>query len=250
MRADALLVHRGLVASRTLARRLIEAGAVCARVAGVSAPVARASADLPEDAELEIAQAPESRYVSRGGLKLEGALLRAAIDPAGLVCLDIGQSTGGFTDCLLRHGASRVVGIDVGHGQLDARLRGDPRVRAFERVNVRELAPAGLGDAMPPEGFGLVAIDVSFISLERVLPVAAALAAPGATLLALVKPQFEAGPGGVGKGGIVKSPAVHAEVRARIVAAARSAGWTVRDWFDSPIAGGDGNREFFLYATR
>ncbi|MFP5412375.1 MAG: TlyA family RNA methyltransferase [Gammaproteobacteria bacterium] len=253
MRADQLLVARGLAASRTRARELIDAGAVRVRTAGGDEPVGKPSAQLADDAELLVDDSARPRHVSRGGLKLEGALAASGVDPRGLTCLDLGQSTGGFTDCLLQAGAARVVGVDVGHGQLHPSLRADPRVAAFEGVNVRglpEAADAALRAALPEAGFDLVVADLSFISLAHALAPAAALLREGGILLALVKPQFEVGPGGVDSRGIVRDASRHAEVRQRIEAAARAAGLAPRGWHDSPIRGGDGNREFFLHAVK
>ena len=246
IRADRLLVARGLASSRTLAQRLIDAG----RVRAGELPVRKASETLDEGTPLSVAPGDEDRYVSRGGLKLAAALLAGAIDPRGLDCLDVGQSTGGFTDCLLQSGARRVVGIDVGHGQLHARLRDDPRVRAFEGMNARSIDAGTLGEAMPPDGFALIVVDVSFISLALVLPAFTALAARDARLVALVKPQFEVGREGLDKRGIVRDPDAGEHVRERIGRAAHEAGWIVQRWLDSPIAGGDGNHEFLLVACR
>lgn len=275
MRADRLLVARGLAGSRTLAQRLIEAG----RVRADDVPVHKPSDAIGEHAALTLAGGDEDRFVSRGGLKLAGALARTGVDPRGRECLDIGQSTGGFTDCLLQAGAAHVTGVDVGHGQLAPRLAGDARVTAIEGVNARALGAAALegatapgatasamapgamasgatasgaasARALPAGGFGLVVIDVSFISLAHVLGPAFALAAPGAVLLALAKPQFEVGREGLDRRGLVRSPALYDGVRESLCAAAARAGWRVLDWFDSPIAGGDGNREFFLHARR
>ncbi|MFO1197918.1 MAG: TlyA family RNA methyltransferase [Burkholderiaceae bacterium] len=261
MRADRLLVARGLAGSRTLAQRLIEAG----RVRADDVPVRKPSDAIGEHAMLTLAGGDEDRFVSRGGLKLAGALARTGVDPRGRACLDIGQSTGGFTDCLLQAGAAHVTGVDVGHGQLAPRLAGDARVTAIEGVNARALDTAALEGAMAsgatasgatsaraltPGGFGLVVIDVSFISLAHVLGPAFALAAPGAVLLALAKPQFEVGREGLDRRGLVRSPALYDGVRESLFSAAARAGWRVLDWFDSPIAGGDGNREFFLHARR
>jgi len=249
-RTDRLLVARGLAPSRSAAQRLIERGAVRWRApAGWIAPC-KAGEDLPDDCELRIDDDAELRYVSRGGLKLEGALARCGFDVHGLACLDLGQSTGGFTDCLLRAGALRVVGIDVGHGQLHASLRRDPRVRAFEGVNVRTLDASALGEAFPPQGFDLVVADLSFLSLAHALAPAHALTRHDGHLLALVKPQFELGPGAVDRRGIVRDAGRYGELRERLEASAREHGWNPEDWFDSPITGGDGNREFFLKARR
>ncbi len=242
-RADRALVERGLVASRTLAQRLIEGGHVYRRDGASRTVLTRASEAVPPEVELEVAHAPIRDYVSRGGLKLAHALDRTGLDVHGWHCLDVGQSTGGFTDCLLQRGAARVTGIEVGHGQLADRLRGDARVRALEGVHARDLT-----DAIAPGPFDLIVADLSFISLTQVLARWPARLAPDGHVIALVKPQFEVGRDGLGKGGIVRDPARYAHVEARIRAAADAAGLAVIDWFDSPITGGDGNREFFLHA--
>ena len=243
MRADQLLVERGLAASRSQAQRLIAAGVRWLGPTGWQA-ITKNGDDLPAQAEIELVDTAEARYVSRGGLKLEGALGASGIAPSGRVCLDAGQSTGGFTDCLLRLGAARVVGVDVGHGQLHPSLRSDPRVTCLERVNVRSLAAGDL----PVSPFDLIVADLSFISLTLVMPVLTALLAPQGDLLLLVKPQFELQPGQVGKGGIVRDTALHAQVQARLREACAALTLQVAGWHDSPIAGGDGNREFFVHA--
>lgn len=243
MRADQLLVDRGLAASRSQAQRLIAAGMRWRGPRGWQAVVKNGD-ELPAQAEVELLDAAEARHVSRGGLKLEGALRAASVDPRGSECLDVGQSTGGFTDCLLQAGAARVVGVDVGHGQLHERLRSDARVTALEGVNARHLQAADL----PLSAYGLVTGDLSFISLTLVLPALVPLLAPDGDLLMLVKPQFELQPGQVGKGGIVRDPALYAEVEARLRAACASLQLRVVGWHASPITGGDGNREFFLHA--
>jgi len=250
MRADRLLVARGLAASRERARELIEAGAVSIGSGAQRELLRKPSTELDENVPLEVAAGAALRYVSRGGLKLAGALGHTGIDVRDLVCLDLGQSTGGFTDCLLQAGARRVVGVDVGHGQLHPRLRDDARVHAFEGVNVRSLDPARLGAAYVAPGFDLVVADLSFISLSHALAPAFALARPGARLIALVKPQFELGPGGVDRRGVVRDAGRFDAVQAAVRRAAADAGWSVDDWFESPIRGGDGNREFFLYARK
>lgn len=268
VRADQLLVERGLAASRSQAVRLI-AGGMRWRDAGTGDAwrnVAKNKDEVPESAELELADAAEARYVSRGGLKLEGALKASGVDPTGKLCLDVGQSTGGFTDCLLQHGAAKVVGVDVGHGQLHARMREDERVVAIEGVNARALSPADLqvddgeddevGEALevveaPPEPrFDLIVGDLSFISLTLVLPAVVQFLADDGQLLMLVKPQFELQPGQVGKGGIVRDEAMYAVVEKRLHDACAALELKVLRWFDSPIAGGDGNREFFIHAVR
>ncbi len=248
MRADQLLVERGLAASRSQAQRLIAAGARWLSPSGWR-EVSK-SDELPADAEVELLDAAEARYVSRGGLKLEGALRATGLDVAGWHCLDVGQSTGGFTDCLLAHGARQVTGVDVGHGQLHPRLRGDARVRVLEGVNARHLAAAQLmATGVDDARFDLIVGDLSFISLTLVLPVLAPLLKAGGHLLLLVKPQFELQPADIGKGGIVRDAARHAEVEQRLRAACADAGLIVRHWLPSPIAGGDGNREFFIHAA-
>jgi 23S rRNA (cytidine1920-2'-O)/16S rRNA (cytidine1409-2'-O)-methyltransferase len=244
VRADQLLVERGLAASRSQASRLI-AGGLRWRLAA-DAPwrsVAKNGDEVPEAAQLELIDAAEARYVSRGGLKLEGALRASGLDVRGWRCLDVGQSTGGFTDCLLQQGAARVTGVDVGHGQLHPKLRNDPRVVAIEKLNARELRAEQVGD-----GFDLVTGDLSFISLTLVLPALVPLAKPGGHILMLAKPQFELQPAQVGKGGIVRDAALHAEVERKLRTACDALGLQVAGWHASPIAGGDGNREFFLHA--
>ncbi len=250
MRADQLLVDRGLAASRSQAQRLIAAGLSWRVGNGPWKTVAKNRDELPEAAELQLADAAESRYVSRGGLKLEGALQSSGVDPTGLVCLDVGQSTGGFTDCLLQHGAARVVGVDVGHGQVHARVREDERVHCIEGVNARALEADDLGDELPEQGFGLIVGDLSFISQTLVLPAIVPLLAEDGALLMLVKPQFELQPGQVGKGGIVRDETMYPIVRARIEACCSDLGLAVAGWWDSAISGGDGNREFWILGRK
>jgi len=253
MRADQLLVERGLAATRSQAQRLIAAGVQWFDGAAWK-PVAKNGDELPGSAQLQLLDTAEARYVSRGGLKLEGALRSARIDVRGWTCLDVGQSTGGFTDCLLQHGAARVTGVDVGHGQLHEKLRRDPRVVAIEKLNARELSAEQVGG-----NFDLVTGDLSFISLTLVLPALAPLIAgvasrtqptTGGHLLMLVKPQFELQPGQIGKGGVVREPALYAQVEQRLREACTAQGLRVAGWYDSAIAGGDGNREFFIHARR
>jgi 23S rRNA (cytidine1920-2'-O)/16S rRNA (cytidine1409-2'-O)-methyltransferase len=241
-RLDALLVERGLAASRERARALILAGQV--RVDGVVAP--KAGTAVAPDADVALL-VPDHPYVGRGGLKLEHAIETFGIAVAGRQALDIGASTGGFTDVLLRRGASRVVALDVGHGQLDWRLRNDPRVVVLERVNARTLTP----DQLPADArrFDIVTIDVSFISLAQILPVVPPLLAPRADVVALVKPQFEAGRSEVGKGGIVRDAAVQARVVEDLVERAHALGLTRAGVTESPITGMEGNREFLLHLT-
>ena len=258
MRIDQLLVQRGLAASRSQAARLVGEGVSWRALA--SAPwrkATKAGDDVPEAAELQLADDSESRYVSRGGVKLAGALLASGVNPAGRQCLDVGQSTGGFTDCLLQHGAVHVVGVDVGHGQLHPRIRDDSRVTCVEKVNARELVESDLiavndcqisGEDQNTLKFGLVVGDLSFISLTLVLPALVPLLAPGGDLLMLVKPQFELQPQDIGKGGLVRDPALYARVEQRLRTACAELNLVVLGWFYSPISGGDGNREFFIHA--
>jgi 23S rRNA (cytidine1920-2'-O)/16S rRNA (cytidine1409-2'-O)-methyltransferase len=244
MRADQLLVERGLAATRSQAQRLIAAGVRWRGTRGWQ-PVAKNGDRLPREAEIELLDDAETRYVSRGGLKLEGALAASGLAVAGKRCLDVGQSTGGFTDCLLAHGAARVTGVDVGHGQLHDKLRHDARVVAIEKVNARDLTAQQVGG-----DFDLIVGDLSFISLTLVLPALVPLLKAGGDLLMLVKPQFELQPAQIGKGGIVGDPSLFAVVEQKLRDCCAQAGLTVQGWYDSPIAGGDGNREFFIHCTK
>jgi len=236
-RLDNLLVKRGLVESRSLAQRLIMAGQV--RLTGQL--VLKPSTQVPADAAIEIEAAP--RFVSRGGEKLEAALREFKLDPTGWVCADVGASTGGFTDCLLQKGAERVYAIDVGYGQLHWRLRNDPRVVLMERTNARELKEL-------PELVSLVVVDVSFISLRLILASAVGWLEPHGHLVALVKPQFEAGRKQVGKGGVVRDPAVHRQVVQAAIEAALDAGLSPKGAMRSPLLGPKGNVEFLLWLEK
>ena len=244
MRADQLLVERGLAATRSQAQRLIASGVRWRGTRGWQ-PVAKNGDELPPQAEIELLDDAETRYVSRGGLKLEGALVASGLDVEDKRCLDVGQSTGGFTDCLLTRGAQHVTGVDVGHGQLHDKLRNDARVVLIEKVNARELTAAEVGS-----DFDLVVGDLSFISLTLVLPALVPLLKPGGDLLMLVKPQFELQPSQIGKGGIVVDASLYAVVEQKLRECCASLGLVVRGWHDSPIAGGDGNREFFIHSTK
>ena len=244
-RIDLLLVERGLAASRERARALILAGRVLVneqKIEKSGTPVARDAAirllgeDLP--------------YVSRGGLKLAAALEHWKIDVNGRACLDIGASTGGFTDCLLQHGAAHVTAIDTGFGQIDLKLRNDPRVYLMERMNARLLTPGSLQRPVQDQEKSLVVMDVSFISATLVLPAVFAAAPALAEAVILVKPQFEAGREHVGKGGIVRDPAAHRLAIDKVAECVRSLNWTVVETIPSPITGAEGNREFLLYAKR
>jgi 23S rRNA (cytidine1920-2'-O)/16S rRNA (cytidine1409-2'-O)-methyltransferase len=238
-RADVLLVARGFFESRARARAAIEAGLVSANGALVLKPSALIESDAPITAE-----APHP-YVSRGGVKLAAALDHFAIDPSGLAALDVGSSTGGFTDVLIRRGARHVVAIDSGRDQLHPSLRGDPRISLFEGQDVRDFDRAAM-----PAPAALAVADVSFISFTLVLPALTALLAPRARMVALVKPQFEVGPARIGKNGIVKDPAARLEAVNRVAEAVRAQGWTVTGVMESPITGGEGNLEYLLAAAR
>ena len=226
--------------SRERARALILAGLV--RVNG--AMIAKAGSPVGPDDDISLIE-PDHPYVGRGGVKLAHALDVFAIDVTGRVALDVGASTGGFTDVMLRRGATRVVALDVGHNQLDWRIRNDPRVVVLERINARSLTP----EQLPEEAraFGMVTMDVSFISVRHVLPAIVPLLDPGADLVVLVKPQFEAGREEVGKGGLVRDAAVHTRVIDEVSAAANALGLTRVAMTESPITGTEGNREFFLH---
>ena len=250
MRIDQLLVDRGLAASRSQAQRLIGGGVRWRQTGGAWRTVGKNRDEVPEEAELQLLDDAESRYVSRGGLKLEGALRATGLQVQGLRCLDVGQSTGGFTDCLLQQGAAQVVGIDVGHAQVHPRIRDDERVVCIEGVNARELAPDDERIPDAAQGFDVLVGDVSFISLTLVLPGVVPMLKPGGQLLMLVKPQFELQPGQVGKGGIVRDAALYPVVEQRIRSVLAELGLQVRAWMDSPIEGGDGNREFFVQAIK
>ena len=330
MRADVFLVDGGHAATRSQAQRLIAAG-VEWRLSPLAPwqKVAKNGDEIPSVAEVRLLDDAEAKYISRGGLKLEGALRATSLSVTGLRCLDVGQSTGGFTDCLLQHGAAQVIGVDVGHGQLHERLRSDLRVVCVEGVNARSLTAQALQDAcelalsevieaeednetqpeapyswmrnggqvdeayddsndakdqdieafkseraardkareectLPVERrrraecadvditplFDVVTGDLSFISLTLVLPALVPLLAPGGSLLMLVKPQFELQPGQVGKGGIVRDASLYAVVEQRIRDCCAEQGLEVQAWLDSPISGGDGNRDFFIDARR
>lgn len=237
-RADLVLVERGLFDSRARAQAAIAAGLVTADGVAV-----RKASELLDEAATILAEAPHP-WVSRGGVKLAAALDAFAIEPAGLVCLDLGASTGGFTQALLSRGAARVYAADVGRGQLHPEVAGDPRVVSLESTDARRLDAT-----LIPEPIDLLVVDVSFISLKLVLPPALPLLRPAATLIALVKPQFEAGPAHVRKG-IVRDAAVHQAVCDDIAAFVTSLGFTIIGVVPSPITGGDGNREFLLGARR
>lgn len=241
VRLDQLLVDRGLAPTKNRAQSMVLAGEVFTGERRLDKPGAPVAPDL----DIHV-RARTGDWVSRGALKLVAGLDRFAIDPSGRVCLDVGASTGGFTEVLLSRGAAKVHAVDVGYGQLHARLRSDPRVAVLERTNARHLDATVVSE--PPS---LVVCDASFISLTLVLPAALALAVPGAALVALIKPQFEVGKGAVGKGGVVRDPAQHDAVCARIVEWLEAeAGWAVQGVEPSPITGPKGNREFLVGARK
>jgi 23S rRNA (cytidine1920-2'-O)/16S rRNA (cytidine1409-2'-O)-methyltransferase len=241
-RIDKLLVELGLATSRTKAQALVMAGAVLVDEQRVDKP-----SDLfARDARIRVKRAndPASRYVGRGGVKLEGALREFEIDVDGMLCLDIGASTGGFTDCLLQHGARRVVAVDVGHNQIDWRLRNDDRVEVREGINARYLRPRDFD-----EQFDLAVMDVSFISATKVLPAIVPLLRESGRVITLIKPQFEVGRGQVPRGGIVRDAEQHARVIEEVSRAARELGLEVRSVIESPLRGADGNVEFLALYT-
>jgi 23S rRNA (cytidine1920-2'-O)/16S rRNA (cytidine1409-2'-O)-methyltransferase len=255
-RADLALHARGLAESREQAQRLISAG----RVRTGTLVLVKASQMVADDAELVVSE-PE-RYVSRGGTKLEAALREFAIDPTGLACMDLGASTGGFTDCLLQHGAASVLAVDVGRAQLHQRLREDPRVTLLEGTNARDLPKLSIHDSrftihdanstadgqrLTANGPDFFVADLSFISLRKVLPSVASRLAPGTPGVVLLKPQFEAGPKEVPRGGVIRDAAVLERVRSGFVAWLEGEGWQVFGVIPSPIRGGDGNTEFLVH---
>lgn len=258
-RIDKLLVDRGLASTRTQAQRLIAAGAVQVYLKGRWQPLCKPGQKVPLEVQFQIEPIDELRFVSRAGLKLDGALTYIAAQGiieyttppllAGLTILDIGQSTGGFTDCALQHGAQRVVGIDVGHEQLVPTLRADERVTCMEGVNARTLPTDQLLD-LAPNGFDWAVMDVSFISQTLILPGLRHMLKPGGYLLSLVKPQFEVGKQGIAKGGVVKDAGLYVGVREKILDCLNAHDFQICAYFDSNLTGTDGNREFFVLAKK
>ena len=249
-RLDQLLVGQGLARSRTRAQRLIRHGRV--RRADDGKVLTRPGEKCPDDLQLVVEEDPEERYVSRAGLKLEAVITTLGLEFQELCVLDVGQSTGGFSDCALSFGAAHVIGVEVGHDQLDPSLRSDPRITCLEGLNARAMAnDARLTQAIVQHGpIALAVMDVSFISQTLILPEIAALLPSGSSLVSLVKPQFEVGPGAVDARGVVTDPRRYDEVEARIRAVCAECGFHILHWQDSPILGGDGNREFLLQAVR
>jgi 23S rRNA (cytidine1920-2'-O)/16S rRNA (cytidine1409-2'-O)-methyltransferase len=240
IRLDQLLVQRGMAESREKAKALIMAGAVDVDGTRVDKP----GQTVPDSASVSLIK-KASPYVGRGGLKIEAAIKQFPVDIKDKVILDVGASTGGFTDCLLQHGAGKVIAIDVGYGQLAWKLRQDPRVEVLERTNIRHLKPGDIKEAI-----NAAVIDVSFISLRLVVPPVSDLLLSHAFIIALIKPQFEVGKGKVGKGGVVRDPDLHRDVIQGLADFFRDSGWSVEGHIPSPILGPKGNREFLMYLTR
>lgn len=248
-RLDILVVEKGLASSRTRAQDLIKAGLVQV-ITGEGPEICAAPGEtFGPEIEVRVLENDMEKFVSRGGLKLEAALVHTGIRCEDVIALDVGQSTGGFTDCLFQQGARRVIGIDVGHGQLHERLRNHDQVLSLEGINAKELSTdARLLSHKPPKGFDVIVVDLSFISLTLVLEGLSTLLSPQGHLLALVKPQFEVGAAHLAKGGIVKDSSLFAEVESKIKSKLRAVGLTVHDYFPSAIEGKDGNKEFFVHA--
>jgi 23S rRNA (cytidine1920-2'-O)/16S rRNA (cytidine1409-2'-O)-methyltransferase len=248
-RLDLLLVQHQLANSRTHAKKLVESGRVLLAEGSRWQAAQKASQMVSEDTQLRVEPLPEDRYVSRAGLKLAALLEHTGLNPHGWSALDIGCSTGGFSDCLLQRGAAQVVGVDVGRDQLAEKLRADPRMQLFEGINARNLTREQLAP-FASNGFDAAVMDVSFISQTLILPRLPALLKSGGHLLSLVKPQFEVGPEGIGKGGLVRDESLYPQVQEKITSLCESLGLEVKTTIDSPIKGGDGNREFLLWAVR
>lgn len=251
LRADLLIVRQGLAVSRAQAQRLIASrGVQWCDTQGVWQCLVKANQILPEGTPLQLVNDSEARFVSRGGLKLAGALNHSGLAVRGMTCLDIGQSTGGFTECLLQNGAQRVVGVDVGHSQLHASLRQDPRITCIEKTNARALPLSLKAHSADGHGFDLAVMDVSFISQTLILPALVPLLRAGGMLLSLVKPQFEAGPDGINRQGLLKNECLLEETEKKLRAHGAQCGLDVLDYFPSTITGGDGNREFFMLCRK
>ncbi|MDD7804581.1 MAG: TlyA family RNA methyltransferase [Endozoicomonas sp. (ex Botrylloides leachii)] len=250
VRIDRLLVDKKYISSRNRAQQLIAAGRVSIKMGDQWTTPKKASQQYPHTVDIQIEQDDTDRFVSRGGIKLESALFHTEINVNGHTVLDIGQSTGGFTDCLLQAGAVKVIGIEVGHSQLAPLLQKDKRVVCFEDMNARNMPYDQLKTYTNGNGFDLIVMDVSFISQTKILPSLYALLTKGGDLISLVKPQFEVGPAGLGKGGIVKDETLYPKVKENIISQCHCIGLTVQDWFNSPIKGSNGNREFFLWAKK
>ena len=249
-RIDRLLVSLKLADSRTQAQRYISEGRVFIEQAGQWKPIKKPSEKFDAESEFRVEKDESDRFVSRGGLKLAEALDKTELDITGMTVIDVGQSTGGFTDCALQAGAAKVVGIEVGHDQLVDKLRNDPRVVCLEGMNGRALPLDLLEYTEGQRGFDLAVMDVSFISQTKIIPALAPLIKAGGRFITLVKPQFEVGKEGLGKGGIVRDKSLYPQVEQLIRQVCKDYGLAVQQYFDSPIKGGDGNREFLLYAEK
>lgn len=253
MRLDLYLVQKKLASSRTHAQELIKTGQVYQQNPDGSPRVLQKANHQVDEQQTDIyvSEGPANRFVSRGGLKLEGALQRLRLDVNQWQVLDVGISTGGFTDCLLQKGAAQVVGVDVGHGQTHPSLLLNPRLRVIEGLNARELTRnSELQAFRPREGFDLIVMDVSFISISLILPQLLSFLKPQGHLLSLVKPQFEVGPEGLGKGGLVKDPGLYSQIENKIKSACERSGFQTLDYFESSIEGKDGNKEFFIFVQK
>lgn len=250
LRIDLLLTERGLAKSRSQAQTFISESRVSYQQGEKWLLVTKPSLKLDNDCELRVTADESDKYVSRGALKLEGALKHTQLDIKGYRVLDVGQSTGGFSDCVLQHGAEQVVGIEVGHDQLDKRLRSDPRIICLEGINARNLTQQDLGEHYPEHGFDIAVMDVSFISQTKILPQLPSLLKSQGHLITLVKPQFEVGKEFIGKGGLVKDEKRVMQLKEEIQAFVTQLGFEVNCYIESPIKGGDGNREFLLWATK
>jgi 23S rRNA (cytidine1920-2'-O)/16S rRNA (cytidine1409-2'-O)-methyltransferase len=249
MRADQALVVRGIAVSRSQAQRVLATGGVLVRAGTAWRTLSKGDA-VEQHTEFKLVNLDELKYVSRGGLKLAGALTHTGQSLQNKIVLDVGQSTGGFTDCALQHGAAQVIGVDVGHGQLAQHLHQHPQVICLEGLNARNLTATDLTDYYPAQGFEVIVGDVSFISQTLILPALARLLVSGGRLLFLVKPQFELQADDLSSGGIVRDPALYAVVESRIRQSCELLGLTVLSYFSSPITGGDGNQEFFVWAEK
>ncbi|MBJ7538348.1 TlyA family RNA methyltransferase [Marinomonas transparens] len=250
IRIDIILTEQGLAKSRAQAQSFINEGRVSYKQDQKWLNAKKPSLKIDSNCELKIEKTEADKYVSRGALKLEGALQHTKLDITGFQVLDVGQSTGGFTDCALQHGAANVIGIEVGHDQLDSRLRKHPNVTCLEGINARNLTIADLNDHFPEQGFDLVVMDVSFISQTKILPQLPALLAKQGHLITLVKPQFEVGKDFIGKGGIVKDVQRITQLAQEMQDFVQKLGFKTQCYIESPIKGGDGNQEFLLWAIR
>ncbi|PJE54342.1 TlyA family RNA methyltransferase [Marinomonas sp. BSi20584] len=250
LRIDLILTEQGLAKSRSQAQTFISEGRISYKQNEKWIKVTKPSLKLPSDIELNVISDEADKYVSRGALKLEGALLHTKLNIEGFLVLDIGQSTGGFSDCAIQHGAAHVVGVEVGHDQLDPRLRNHQNIICLEGINARNLSIKDLSEHFPENGFDLIVMDVSFISQTKILPQLPNLLSKTGHLITLVKPQFEVGKEFIGKGGIVKDKTRVKQLEQDMQDFIKELGFEVKCYIESPIKGGDGNQEFLLWATR